>query len=171
MSGRDNSILNYFGQSRTNKRGQDSSSECQETDACSKRKVEKRDIKSEWFTKFRWLEHEREKSRFFCTWCIQAGKNNVFTRGKSVTIPKIDDLKKHEQTSDHKSALLARDCAKKAEWQKANAKVHESVKGAIVATMKNVFFLAKEDIAKEKLASLQNHVLIQVCAQNHNLSA
>ena len=40
-----------------------------------------------------------------------------------------------------------------------------------MATMKNIFFLAKEDIAKEKLAVLQNHVIIQVCAQNHNLSA
>ena len=44
MSGRD--ICDYFGQSGTNNCGPDS--ECQETDACSKRKVEKRDIKSEW---------------------------------------------------------------------------------------------------------------------------
>ena len=48
-------------------------------------------------------------------------KEQCVYKRKEFTIPKIDDLKKHEQTSDHKSVLLARDCAKKAERQKANA--------------------------------------------------
>ena len=56
-----------------------------------------------------------------CLYMVYPSRKEQCVYERKEFIPKIDDLKKHEQTSDHKSVLLARDFAKKAEWQKANA--------------------------------------------------
>ena len=75
---------------------------------------------------------------------------------------KVDDFRKHENGVDHKFAVQARACREGAYMQKAAGTAYQMIKEAIVATMKNVYYLAQGDFAKEKLQSLNEHTQIMV---------
>ena len=45
-------------------------------------------LKWEWFKEFPWLCHDSNRNILFCDYCINAGRENVFTKGKSVFFPK-----------------------------------------------------------------------------------
>ena len=69
-----------------------SESESRPKPSCSS--MSKRTIKSDWFAKFKWLEYRRpqcqdESGYFICNWCIDAGRDNIFTQGKSAAVPKV----------------------------------------------------------------------------------
>lgn len=100
---------------------------------------------------------------FYCKHCISSGRENVYTKGKSAFYPKKDDLVKHELTVDHKFALTAQLSKENDEMEKAACTAYSNVKEAIISAMKNVYYLCKEDIPKEKMHSLNEHCLMQVC--------
>ena len=124
------------------------------TESCKddkRRKTESRDIKSAWSVKYEWLKYERKSNLFFCDLCIKAGKHNVFTLGKSALIPKADDFNKHELNKEHKLVVSAKLSVEKGEMAKAQAKANQSVKDAVVATMKNVYFIMLRSVGVGKL--------------------
>ena len=73
-----------------------------------------------------------------------------------------DDFKKHEKSKDHKFAVQARIIQERGDIERATSTAYDSVKSAIIATMKNVYFLAKGDFAKEKLPALTEHTRLMV---------
>ncbi|XP_070573021.1 zinc finger protein 862-like [Ptychodera flava] len=114
----------------------------------------KRKMKPDWFRRFLWLRHDGEKRMFFCNFCIKAGRTNIFTTGRQSDIPKADDFVKHERTGDHKFACSANCSVKNDEMPKAAATAYNAVREAIVATMRSVYFVAKEDMAKAKVKAV-----------------
>ena len=86
----------------------------------------------------------------------------IFSVGKSDAVPKADDFRRHEDTTDHKFAVSAQCSVEAKEMSIAASKAFDSVKEVIVHTMINVYFIIQEDLPKEKLASLNKHCIIQV---------
>ena len=121
-----------------------------------------RKIKPAWFARFKWLQHEKEKKVFFCKYCISSGRANIFTKGKTAALPKADDFAKHEATADHKLAVSAQAAVDAKEMPKAAGKAYDSIKEAVTATMRNVYYIIREDLPKEKLASLNQQCILQV---------
>ena len=124
--------------------------------------VTKRNIRGNWFSKYKWLRHDKEKKLFFCGWCLNGGKYNVFTTGKPADIPKADDFRKHADSKDHRFMVEAQAAQERGDMPKAKGKIYTHIKDAIQATMKNIYFLVKQDIAKEKMKDFQEHVMLQV---------
>ena len=119
-----------------------------------------RKINPSWYKQFQWLESKDE--RFYCKFCISAGRSNTFTAGKSMATPKVNDLKRHEQYKDHKFALAAHQSKSKDELKKAVSNTHENIKNSIKSLMRIAYFIAKEEIPKEKFSSLASLCRINV---------
>ncbi|XP_070579085.1 zinc finger protein 862-like [Ptychodera flava] len=137
----------------------------QRDDEVSDRKIAtptvRRKIKPEWFRRFSWLRFE--KQLFMCDWCIKSGRTNVFTTGKKTSTPKADDFVKHERSAEHRFAESARSSARNEEMPRAAATAYNAVKDAVVATMRNVYFIAKEDLPKTKVKSVTELCDVQGC--------
>ena len=80
-------------------------SQVQGSNKDSKTAPVKRKLKRECFKGFPWLCHDSNRNILFCDYCIDAGRENVFTKGKSALFPKKDDIVKHKTSTDHKFAV------------------------------------------------------------------
>ncbi|KAK6178208.1 hypothetical protein SNE40_013018 [Patella caerulea] len=112
-------------------------------------------IKSYRLKQFHWLKIEG--GYIFCKLCLQSGRSNVFTSGKDTNNPKSDDFKKHERSTDHKFSIA-----------KAISCVNTKIKTGIISIMKNVYWLIKEEMPKDKLDSL-NKLLIDQGFESLNI--
>ncbi|XP_029981526.1 transmembrane protein C17orf113-like [Sphaeramia orbicularis] len=117
-----------------------------------KERDQSRQIRADWFTSFKWLKYDKEKNLFFCTDCITAKKDNLFTKGKSASVPKRDDFTKHAGRKDHLMAAGAKQG--NLEMCKGRAKADDQAKESITAAMKTVLWMAQEDVANVKFPSL-----------------
>jgi len=162
MERRQQSISKCFEKEPSNSGNLNQKRKCEDSD---NRPPEKRKLQQSWFGKYKWLNHVAEKKIVICTWCIDAGRTYTFTTGKSSDSPKADDFSKHEKTVDYKFACQAKNAVEHREMPRAVNKVCHKMKDAIVSTMKNVYFICKENIAKEKLLSLQELNILQGCTQ------
>ena len=77
-----------------------------------------------------------------------------------------DDFVKHEKTVDHKFAVTAKLSAEKREMPQSAGKAFSKLKEAIIATMRTVYFIGKQDLAKDKISDLQEFCLLQVSQLN-----
>ena len=129
-----------------------------------------RTTRREWFTRFPWLKMEQKENNdqklFLCNFCISAGRKNIFTTGKLTNNPKTDDFVKHEKTVDHKFAVTAKLSAENREMPQSAGKAFSKLKEAIIATMRTVYFIGKQDLAKDKISDLQEFCLLQVSQLN-----
>nr|XP_006813847.1 PREDICTED: zinc finger protein 862-like [Saccoglossus kowalevskii] len=142
-------LTDFWGGNDLEKKSQE---QCSASEMRKDRKLAtpRRKIKSEWFSRYPWLKYDSEKQLFFCKSCIAAGRSNIFTTGKRSENPKADDFSKHEKSNDHKFAVTAADSTVNEEMPRAATNAYSAVKEAIVAAMRSVYFVAKEDIAKRK---------------------
>lgn len=122
----------------------------------------KRKVVKSWFSDFKWLTHDSDQNKLFCSYCISAGRSNVFTKGKDVAFPKKDDIRKHEKSVDHKFAVCAQVSKESNEMPRAVSTAYRNIKESIIAVMRNVYFMAKEELPKEKISALNDHCLLQV---------
>ncbi|XP_068177895.1 zinc finger protein 862-like isoform X2 [Antennarius striatus] len=95
-----------------------------------------RQIKADWFSIFKWLIYDKEKNLFFCTYCIEAKKTNLFTRGKCAKVPKKDDFNKHTMRADHKMAAGAKQGSR--QMSKARAKADDRARESMTAAFETV---------------------------------
>ena len=109
-------------------------------------------IKTDWFKQFDWLRYEQESRMFFCTKCVDACENNIFTKGKVAAQPKKDDFKKHEKSRSHLSAV--KNLARQKEFKKATLKSYKGAEDSIRAQLVTLLTMAKECIASSKITSL-----------------
>ena len=99
---------------------------------------ENRALKPEWKKDRPWLTFRN--NRMFCTACEKAGKKNVFTTGQDTF--KLDRIKLHEGTEDHKMASAAPKQADALRVARANAiKLEVCDISCSLATVTLIFFL------------------------------
>ena len=126
------------------------------------RKKYKRSFCSSWKEKFMWLEYDGQA--MYCTYCKDAKKSNSYTSGCCNF--RITDVQKHASGRDHRAAVEAyamkvSGVTVTAGFQRINTEREE----AVIAALKNVYWLAKEDISSMKYNSLNSLVKLQGCDQ------
>lgn len=107
-----------------------------------------------------WLTYNARLRRMFCKICTEAGFENAFTRGCA-------ELKKHACTkhagtrgpSGHKAAIDK--LASVRSMQQATSIAMKHNEEAIVALMRNVYYLAKKEDASHSLRDLNELVKLQ----------
>lgn len=117
------------------------------------KKVYKRVFNRLWLEKFVWLTYNEEDDRMYSEYCAQSRKANNYTSGSQNF--RISDIKKHGKSRDHSAAteaylLKTSGATVKAAVQRLTT-VNEE---AVMAAMRNVYWLAKEDVASVKYNSL-----------------
>ncbi|XP_078614277.1 uncharacterized protein C17orf113-like [Branchiostoma floridae x Branchiostoma japonicum] len=105
----------------------------------------KRKFLSSWLAKYEWLEYRDGK--MYCSLCIKHKKVSNFTTSGSTTFQN-DTLFDHENCGAHKAAKRIDDLT--GNIVKAAARVVSQAELSVTAAMKNVYFLAKEEIATTK---------------------
>ncbi|XP_051809003.1 zinc finger MYM-type protein 1-like isoform X2 [Acanthochromis polyacanthus] len=98
-----------------------------------------RQIKAEWFDSHKWLLYDKEK-------------DNIFTKGKDASVPKKDDLTRHQKTEDHQLAAGGKQASLR--MLKARTSTDNKAKESIVAAMKATLWMAQEDVPNVKFGSL-----------------
>ena len=63
-------------------------SQIQGSNKDSKTAPVKRKLKREWFKEFPWLCNDSKRNTLFCDYCIDAGRENVFTKEIGFFFPK-----------------------------------------------------------------------------------
>ena len=102
-----------------------------------------------WLKDWPWLQ-KNDKGAMICWYCLKHGIKNTFTTGNTNFC--ISTLSRHADSKDHKSALLAQSSSKA--FKKSVEKTIFKKEEAIVSAIETVYWLAKENIATVKYASL-----------------
>ena len=79
---------------------------------------------------------------------------NIFTKGKSASLPKKDDMRKHSLSKDHIASL--KNVSQKKAFEKAVSNVYDSAKESIMAQLATLFVFSKCCIASNKLLHIIN---------------
>ena len=88
----------------------------------------------------------------YCTYCEELSKRNSYTSGCQNF--RITDIQKHAKSKDHRSATET--CAMKSAGATVTSgfsRLTDEREQAIVAAMRNLYWLAKEDVASLKYNS------------------
>ncbi|XP_070549057.1 uncharacterized protein [Ptychodera flava] len=119
-----------------------------------------RSLRNGWFSEFPWLIHDRTGGLLKCKMCIDANLQNVFTSGKPDKAPKKDDLTKHARTKEHRFAasrpVLQRD------MKCATSSAYSKIKDSIVAQLRTVYTMAKEQLSSRKMEALMEMQVLNV---------
>ena len=99
-----------------------------------------------------------DNNRLQCRYCIDAGKRNTFTTGCLQF--KKDALKKHAATSDHRASVVA--IAGRRDMQMAVTTAYKSHKRAVIAALKTVYFMAKNNLPNDIFSDLKQFLVLQV---------
>ena len=131
-----------------------------ESDSVPRKKFYKRSFKSSWLDKFIWLTFDGDK--MYCKYCLEIKKKNSYTVGCRNF--RISDINKHTRSRDHSAAAEAYLLkASGATVTSALSRVVSLNEEAVIAAMKNIYWLAKEDIASLKYNSLNELTKLQKC--------
>ena len=100
----------------------------------------------------------------FCTVCMHDGRSNIYsTVGCSKF--RVSDLRKHSKCNEHKFALEVvrlQESSNTVSGRVNRMSTHAEV--AVTCAMRNVYWLASEDIASLKYNSLNDLVTLQGCS-------
>ena len=113
-------------------------------------RIEKRQFISSWKKEFPWVTYNREEG-MRCQYCIDAGKKNAFTKGCDKF--KKDALSKHALTVDHRAAIEAK--SSRRDMQRALAHSYRDQELAIIAALKTVYFMAKNNLPNDHFTDLK----------------
>ena len=128
-------------------------------------KVYKRAFSRSWLEKFVWLRYEsydEDLHRMYCKYCEQSNKDNTYTSGCKNF--RISDIKKHSRSRDHSAATEA--YLSKTSGATVTAALSRSTtinEEGVMAALRNIYWLAKEDLASLKYTSLNELTKLQGC--------
>lgn len=134
--------------------------------SAKKPRLERRRFVPSWKTEFPWVIFDRGDEGMRCRYCIDAGKNNAFTKGCDKF--KKDALSKHALTVDHRAAIEAK--AGRREMQKALANVYKDQEISVIAALKTVYFMAKKNLPNDHFSDLKHFLVLQGCKEIGGLS-
>ena len=116
-----------------------------------------------WKDKYLWLNYDGD-----FMYCLDANKKNSYTSGCKNFC--ISDIQKHALGKDHRSEVeIYAMKSSEATVPIAFQRISDEREEAILAALKNVYWLAKEDVASLKYNSLNELVEIQSCKFITNL--
>ena len=110
-----------------------------------------------WKSEFPQLIMDSERNAMCCSYCVDSNKN-AFTTGCNKF--KKDSLKKHASIADHRSVLEARSARR--DMQHAITNVNRSQEKAVVAALKTVYFMAKNNLANDIFRDMKQFLILQV---------
>ena len=155
-------LRSYFLPSGSSSNSRNVEEEEEETESMPPSKKPKRSFNSEWLCEFSWLSYI--DGRMFCTVCKHGGRSNFYSTAGCSNF-RVSDLRKHSKRNEHRFALEA------VRLQESSNTVSDCVNRmstrtevAITCAMRNVYWLASEDIASLKYNSLNDLVTLQGCS-------
>lgn len=111
-----------------------------------------------WLEKYRWLRYDQDVQVMSCDVCRKSKMKNAYSRGTNNF--NYTNLLRHANSSDHKRAVLATSCELiTSSATRATSKAED----ALTAASKNVYWLAKEELATFKYSSLNALTKAQDC--------
>lgn len=125
--------------------------------ATKRLRQEERTFVPSWKATFPWVYLD-EAGAMRCKYCVEARKTNAFTTGCRTF--KKDNLAKHVQTNDHRAALSA--ISGRRDMERAISNVYRSEEQAVIAALKTVFFMAKNNLASDIFSDLKEFLVVQV---------
>ena len=110
--------------------------------------------------------HDATAGVFRCRLCIAAKANNIFVTGKDSSKPKKDDLTKHQQSLDHRRAVVLPKQRK--DFVTASVTANDHAKSGIIAQLRTVLTQAKHCLPTVKNAALVELQVLNVSMNNNN---
>ena len=145
-------------------------SSIQDDEVAHSRHEPKDKFRSKWLSEFPWLKYDSARGVMYCSSCLRHKKKNAYTQTaytEGTTNFKKTNILRHSQTRDHKSCLEAEG---NRSLTAITAEAHGQKMKAIVSAMRNVYWLAKEEVATLKYESLNKLLQLQDCPDIAHLS-
>ena len=115
-------------------------------------------FRSKWLAEFPWMRYDKAKNAMFCDLCYTHKKSNRYVRGTQNF--KKTNIKRHAHSCDHLKALEANQCES---LPTLAGQARNRRKQAVEMAMRNVYWLAKEEVATLKYESLNQLLQLQGC--------
>ena len=126
-----------------------------------KTKIKKDDIKrsfqTEWLTKYAWIKYE--DGEMYCSVCKAFKKKNTLTSGSTNFC--TSTLVRHIESRDHRESVIARQSGQRMEMM---IKKSFSKDKSLIAALRTVYFMAKQDIASIKYPDFIDFLVMQGCS-------
>ena len=116
-------------------------------------------FRQRWKSNYPWLTYDTTRRLMFCSICQRHKKNNQYASGTKNF--KHTNILRHMKSLDHRKALEAE------AYQSLCTQAYSEKRKAVMAAIRNVYWLAKEEIATLKYGSLN---LLQGCPDISHLS-
>ena len=142
-------------------------SECPKTDVGGEKRPESRHFQAKWLQEHPWLQYEQ--NAMFCKVCQKTGKKNAFSAEKGCTNFRTSTLTRHISGQDHKNAV--EEDAMRGNMKRSVERAFSEQDRAIIAAFRAVYWLAKENIATMKYASLLKLLHAEECPSLEALKA
>ena len=123
-------------------------------------------FKTKWLSDYPWLQYDATRKVMLCSTCQRHRKGNAYARGTNNF--KHTNILRHIRSSDHKAALQAEGCRS---LTVLSSQAQNQKMKAIISAVRNVYWLAKEEIATFKYRSLNELLLLQGCDDISHLSS
>ena len=113
----------------------------------------KRKYNPSWEKSFPWLQYKRESSSMICTHCKKAKASTVWASTGCEKLKK-DSIGRHAHSAVHRQSVDTTQLQKNAVTVFTSS--HEKVNDSFVVLFRNVYWLAKENVAILKATSLHD---------------
>ncbi|XP_071036951.1 uncharacterized protein [Parasteatoda tepidariorum] len=134
--------------------------------------ISSRNLVVKWCSLYKWLEVEwiNNLPSFKCNLCVSDKKFNILSSSTGCLISKVDVLKKHELSIDHKHAVENKALMESNAWGKSVAKSISSANESVISAMKIVYMQAKEHLATRKFSSIKDLCIDLGCSSLSGLN-
>lgn len=126
----------------------------------SRSRRSKQKFNTKWLSEFPNISYDIVKKVMFCTLCHRHKKNNAYAQGTKNF--RRTNILRHIHSCDHKMALEAEGSLSLTSITMDT--IHSQKSKAVVSAMRNVYWLAKEEVATLKYSSLNQLLVLQGCS-------
>ncbi|KAG1673887.1 Zinc finger protein 862 [Nymphon striatum] len=127
-----------------------------------------RKFRDDWKHNRPWLTYNPQTRNMYCSVCQSADVTNSFTTGCDIL--KKENVTKHEKRKGENGHLAALKIVQASKDYKKSAEVQLSKsKSAVTAAMKNIFFMASNNLPNMLISELNEHCIDQGCSSLKSL--
>jgi len=139
-----------------------SSDEMEETQQTERRIHHRKNVDQDWFDEYIWLEAEEinEETFIFCKIC--RNRNGISRLAKGTNIFRLDRIKSHQNTKEHKESELMLFDSDQSESSRDNIEQSDKEKLSIILLMRNTYFCSKQNISLTTYPDLCNLISLQI---------
>src|SRR5947208_2416596 len=109
----------------------------------TKKSHHRKNINQDWFSRYTWLgsEENDQETLIFCKLCRDRNGKSKISKGTNVF--RIDKIKKHSNSNEHKESELMLLNSDQNESNRDNTEQLNEEKLSIISLMKNIYFCSK----------------------------